>query len=85
MNLRGLYCMGKCNKAGIRIYPVLKYGSYYLEVEFNKSAEFLPREVIKKKMGTERYPTNTNAWSDKALELYEHFYHTKLMPKSEAA
>ena len=85
MNLRGLKYMSKCLKAGIRIYPVLKYGSYYLEIEFNKSSEFLPREVIRKKLGDQRYRTNTTAWSDKALELYEYLYNTKVMPKMNAS
>lgn len=77
--------MSDCNKHGIRIYPVLKYGKYQLVVEFNRSAEFLPHEIIRTRMGEQRYSTNTKEWSEKMLELYEHLYKTKVAPKLSAA
>jgi hypothetical protein len=74
-----------CWKEGVRIYPIAKYGGYYLEIEFNKTEEFLPRDVIKKKMGEKKYPSNTHEWSNKMGELYEHIYKTKVAPKLSAA
>ena len=79
------YYTVQCHKNGIRIYPIFKYGYYYLAIEFNKTAEFLAHEVIKIKPGEMKYDTNTRAWGDKILELYEHLYHEKVMPKMGAA
>lgn len=77
--------MRECNKNGIRIYPILKYGYYYLEVEFNRSEEFLAHERIRTKPGEIKYATDGKEWSDKILELYEVLYRTKVRPKLDAA
>lgn len=78
--------MHRCNKNGIRIYPVLKYGYYYLEIEFNKTHEFFPHERIgKPKTGEVRYDPGKKDWGEKILSLYEHLYKTKIAPKSDAA
>lgn len=77
--------MHLCNQNGIRIYPVLKYGYYYLEIEFNKTHEFFLHEKIKVKTGEVRYDPGKNEWSEKMLSLYEHLYKTKIAPKSDAA
>lgn len=85
MKIKAFEYVSDCNKHGIRIYPVLKYGKYQLVVEFNKSSEFLPHEIIRTRMGEVRYPTETAEWSNKMLELYEHLYKTKVVPKLSAA
>lgn len=77
--------MTECLKNGIRIYPILKYGGYYLEIEFNKTHEFHRHEIIKIKPGEIKYDRTTKEWCSKILELYEHFYTTKIAPKSAAA
>ena len=73
--------MVQCNKNGIRIYPVLKYGYYYLEIEFNRSSDFDRHEIIRTRRGEVRYDANKKEWGEKVLELYEHLYKTKVMPK----
>ena len=85
MKRPGYTYMSRCNKNGIRIYPVLKYGSYFLVVEFNRTHEFFPHEIIKTQTGEVRYDPNAKIWSQKMLDLYEHLYKTKISPKSEAA
>ena len=50
--------MSECNKSGIRVYPIKKYGTYYLEVEYNKTSEFLSKDKIRIIKGKERYQTN---------------------------
>ena len=77
--------MSRCLKAGIRIYPVLKYGYYYLEVEFNRTSEFLRHEIVNTKTGEIKYDPNKSEWTTKILELYDHLYRTKVMPKLGAA
>lgn len=78
--------MRECNKNGIRIYPVLKYGYYYLEVEFNRTEEFNTYERLRKpKCGEIKYDPAGKEWTEKILELYEHFYQTKVRPKLDAA
>ena len=77
--------MADCNKNGIRIYPVFKYGFYYLEVEFNKTSEFLRHEIIRTKPGEIKYSTSEKLWTVKILELYEKLYRTKVRPKLGAA
>lgn len=77
--------MHRCNKNGIGIYPVLKYSYYFLEIEFNKTHEFFPHEIIKIKPGEIRYDPSKKVWCKKMFELYEHLYKTKIAPKSDAA
>lgn len=78
--------MHECNKNGIRIYPIVKYGSYFLVVEFNRTHEFFPHEIIgAPKVGEVRYDPNKPEWSEKMLELYAHLYQTKIAPKSKVA
>lgn len=77
--------MSKCLKHGIRVYPILKYGGYYLIIEFNRTPEFFPNEIIDTVPGEVKYDKNKNEWSDKMLELYEHLYRTKVAPKTKAA
>tara|TARA_R110002050_G_scaffold69507_2_gene150315 strand:+ start:5035 stop:5292 length:258 start_codon:yes stop_codon:yes gene_type:complete len=77
--------MKECNKNGIRIYPVLKYGYYYLEIEFNRTEEFNPYERIRTKPGEIKYETNGKEWTEKILELYEHLYKTKVRAKLDVA
>lgn len=86
MNFEGFKYMSLCNKAGIRIYPVPKYGSYCLEIEFNSTSEFHYKDIKgKPKQGTERYDPKGTVWQEKIFELYEHLYKTKVESKSEAA
>lgn len=86
MKLQEYIYMRECNKNGIRIYPILRHGYYYLVIERNKSEEFHPREVIgKPKEGEQRYDPNKEEWHVKILELYEHLYHSQVMPKSKTA
>ena len=78
--------MAACNKQGIRVYPVPKYGAYFLEVEFNKTSEFLERDRIgKPKTGEVRYDPNKKDWSDKMLELYEKLFYKYVENKKSAA
>jgi len=75
--------MSECHKAGIRIYPIPKYGDYYLEVEFNKTSMFLPKDIKKIIKGKERYKSKGNEWVQKIHELYKHFYEKQIQPNSE--
>ena len=70
--------MSECNKAGIRIYPVPKFGEYFLEVEFNKTSMFLKKDIRKIVKGKEMYRQKSSEWGEKIKELYKHFYNTKL-------
>lgn len=70
-----------CNAHGIRIYPVPKYGYYFLEIEFNKSAEFLPRQKIKVTRGEVKYDPKKKDWVNKIHELYDQLFRTKVQPK----
>ena len=79
-----------CNAHGIRIYPVLVYGKYQLEVEFNKTSEF-DRRYIKTnskgeqllKRGEEKYDPSKKEWAEKIDQLYEELYEKKVKPKLE--
>lgn len=76
--------MSLCNKEGIRIYPIVEYGKYKIEVEFNQTQEFLPRNIIRTKQGEGRYDVNGNDWFMKILELYEHLYETRIKKRKAA-
>jgi len=73
--------MSECNKVGIRIYPTPKYGDYYIEVEFNKTSMFLPKDKNKIIKGKERYKSKGKEWVLKINELYKHFYVKQISPK----
>ena len=86
LNQTGFWYMARCNAYGIRIYPVLVYGRYVLEVEFNKTKEFIPRERLgEPTRGQKKYSTHGKEWSDQILALYEELYRKKVMPKLGAA
>jgi len=78
--------MAACNKAGIRIYPVLQYGYYYLEVEFNRSSEFNRYERIgKPKRGEIKHATDSLGWVQAMLDKYKELYEEKVKPKLNVA
>lgn len=52
-------------KAGVKIYPIPKSGTYYLAIEVKNE---------RPKIGKERYDPKKTKWVDKIHELYEHFY-----------
>jgi hypothetical protein len=86
MKNQALSYMVACNKEGIRVYPIIKYGSYFLEVEFNKTSEFLDRDRIgKPKTGEIRYDVNKDDWTGKILELYEKLYFKYIKNQKNAA
>jgi len=66
--------MSKCLKCGIRIYPVPIFGSYYLEVEINKTSKFLKKDIKKIIKGEQRFDPKKSKWIDKIREMYEYFY-----------
>lgn len=70
-----------CNAHGIRIYPVPKYGYYFLEIEFNRSSEFNPRHKLKVVPGKEKYDPRKKEWVEKLHDLYAQLYKTKVQPK----
>lgn len=73
-----------CNARGIRIYPVLQYGTYFLEVEYNKSKDWEPRYITKLQRGKIRFDPKKTEWIDKIRELYKELYETKVLPKLKA-
>lgn len=75
--------MSGCNKAGVRVYPVLKRGMFKLVVEFNKTDKFLKKDIKKIKEGDEKYNPHKSKWVCKTHELYKYFYEKSIQPKSE--
>lgn len=83
MNRQTAHIVSECNKAGVRIYPVVKHGMYLLEIEYNKSSRFKKGDIIKIKKGTQKYNPRKKDWQEKIEELYRNIYEKNLMPKSE--
>jgi hypothetical protein len=73
-----------CNAHGIRVYPVPLYGSYFLEIEFNKSPDFDKRYILDVKRGSIRFEPKKMLWVEKIAELYEDLYMSKIEPKLKA-
>ena len=71
----------ECNDHGIRIYPVLYYHSYVLEIEFNKTKEFNPNNTLKLIRGETRYSINKKEWVNVLHQKYEEIYHTRILPR----
>lgn len=77
------HIISECNKAGVRIYPIVKHGLYVLEIEYNKTARFRKDEILKIQKGNQKYSPNKNEWQEKIEQLYRNIYEKKLKPKSE--
>lgn len=81
-----------CNSHGIRVYPVPVYGSYYMEIEFNKTPDFDPRYIRRDSKGKpmvyrgkERYDPKKKDWLQKIDSMYDELYEKKVKPKLERA
>jgi len=70
-----------CNANGIRVYPVNLNGTYVLEVEYNRTADFDPKYRRKVQRGAVRYDPRKKEWVEKLHELYEKLYQEKLKKK----
>ena len=79
-----------CNAHGVRVYPVGVHGTYYLEIEFNKTSQFDPRYIRRDKdgkpmvyRGKERYDPRKKEWIERIDSMYDELYEEKVKKKLE--